>query len=31
MTVPPSLLLPDVPIKPLPAQPSTTPLAPLGK
>jgi len=31
MTVPPSMLLPDVPIKPLPAQPSSSPLAPLGK
>jgi general secretion pathway protein D len=31
MSVPPSLLLPDVPIKPLPPQPQSSPTAPLGK
>jgi general secretion pathway protein D len=31
MSVPPSLLLPDVPIKPLPPQPASSPTAPLGK
>jgi general secretion pathway protein D len=31
MGVPPSLLLPDVPIKPLPPQPASSPTAPLGQ
>ena len=31
MSVPPSLLLPDVPIKPLPPQMQSSPTAPLGK